>query len=142
MRTTLGLIALLLPVLVLAQQSSFTGTWLIDLRSSDERERSVECGMAIFELTQVGDVITGSHAFATPGCGRVNEGGPEAVKGKVTGASAVLVVTSARNGAVVEGKATLNGDQLQWQTLQEIKPGDPAGDSALILEKGTLHRER
>lgn len=140
MRIVLALIACLLPAVSAAQQPDFTGKWTIDLRTPEEQKRNLECGLAIFELVQTGDLITGDHSFATIGCGRQNEGGPKTVKGVVVGASAVLVVTSGRNGAVVMGKAVLDGDRMQWQTLQEIKPGKPEGDSPLILEKGTLRR--
>jgi hypothetical protein len=52
-----------------------------------------------------------------------------------------MVVTSGRNGAIVLGKATRTGDKLQWTTLEDIKPGEPAGDSPLILDKGSLKLE-
>lgn len=47
-----------------------------------------------------------------------------------------------RNGGIVMGKTTLVGDRLRWETLQEIKSGEPEGDSPLILGKGTLRREK
>ena len=40
--------------------------------------------------------------------------------------------------AIVMGKATRAGSALYWETLEEIKAGEPEGDSALILSKGTL----
>jgi len=124
-----------------AAETDFTGKWLIDLRSTAERERNAECGTASFELIQSGEKISGNHTFATSDCGRINEGGTDSVKGIVVGATAILVVTSGRNGAIVVGKATTNGNFLLWQTLEEIKRGQPEGDSPLILEKGRLTRE-
>lgn len=121
-----------------AKEENFTGTWVKDLRSKSERERGVECGMALFSLLQVGAKITGDHTFSTPGCGRLNEGGDGTVKGLVIGTSAVLVVTSGRNNAIVMGKATRKGNTLHWITLEEIKGGDPEDDSPLILGKGIL----
>jgi hypothetical protein len=51
------------------------------------------------------------------------------------------VVTSGRNGAVVMGTATLQGGALHWQTLEEIRAGEPEGDSPLILGEGVLTRK-
>ena len=80
--------------------------------------------------------------MATPRCGRVNEGGEGTVKGIVVGATSVLIVTSSRNGAMVLGTAKLHGDSLQWQVREEIKAGEPVGDSPLILGRGVLAREK
>lgn len=123
-----------------AEQALFTGTWTIDLRSTRERKQKEECGSATFDLKQKGDSIVGAHQMATVGCGRMNAGGEGTVKGIVIGRTAVLVVTSGRNGAVVLGRATLKGSALVWETLEDITPGDPPTDSPLILSSGTLQR--
>lgn len=125
-----------------AEEGKFDGTWSIDLRSNDERKRDVECGIATFELTQTENKITGNHVFSIPGCGRINEGGEGTVKGLIIEKTAVLVVTSGRNGAVVMGTATINRGSLFWQTLEEIRRGEPDGDSPLILGKGLLIRRK
>lgn len=119
---------------------SFSGNWLVDLRTTTERAQKLDCGTAEFNLTQTGDRVVGSHSMATVGCGRLNGGGAETVKGVVVSGIAVLVVTSGRNGAVVMGTGTLRGDELHWQTLDEIRPGEPEGDSPLILGRGVLTR--
>ena len=80
--------------------------------------------------------------MATPRCGRMNEGGEGTVKGIVVGRTAVLAVTSGRNGQVVLGTAQLRGASLHWQVTEEIKAGEPEGDSGLILQDGVLRRER
>ena len=116
----------------------FTGNWSLDVRSKSERKRGVECGVATFSLKQTGDKILGDHTFSTPGCGRLNEGGEGSVTGTAQGNTAVLLVTSGRNGAVVRGRATLQGHLLHWVTLDELKSGEPEYDSSLILGKGTL----
>ncbi|WCD77870.1 hypothetical protein [Pseudomonas sp. TUM22785] len=121
-----------------AAESSFTGSWYLDLRTPEQIQAKAECGGAGFELVQQGNTVTGTHYFATVNCGRINEGGE--VKGTVTGSEAVLYVTSGRNGAVVRGRATLQGEQLRWQTLEEIKEGVPEGDSGLVLGDGVLER--
>lgn len=125
-----------------AAEVDFTGNWSIDLRSTAERERGVECGSASFSLSQVGSKISGDHAFSTPGCGRLNEGGDGAVKGVVVGSTAVLVVTSGRNGAVVMGTAKRDKNLLHWNTEEEIRSGEPESDSPLILSKGVLALEK
>lgn len=125
-----------------AAEVDFTGHWSIDLRSKSERERGVECGSASFSLSQVGNKISGDHAFSTPGCGRLNEGAEGSVKGVVVGSTAVLVVTSGRNGAVVMGTAKKNGNFLHWSKEEEIWPGEPEGDSPLILSKEVLALEK
>lgn len=114
----------------------FAGTWVIDLRTPAERQRGAECGTAEFVLAQVGDDITGTHSMADSGCGRLNEGGP--VRGVVAGTTAVLVVTSGRNGAIVMGTAKLSKGKLQWRQVDEIRAGDSEADSPLILGRGSL----
>jgi hypothetical protein len=116
----------------------FTGAWTVDLRTPAEQQRGTECGAAEFVLTQTGEAITGTHSMATAGCGRLNEGGP--VKGVVVGNTAVLVVTSGRNGAIAMGTAKLSKGKLQWRLVEEISPGSPEGDSPLILGNGSLAR--
>jgi hypothetical protein len=118
----------------------FSGNWQIDLRTQAERANKVECGIATFELHQSGKKISGSHTFATPSCGRINDGGDGTVKGYVVGQTAFLVVTSGRNGAIVMGRADRVANSLRWLVLDEIKGGEPEGDSDLILSRGTLHR--
>lgn len=117
---------------------SFTGKWLIDLRSPAEKQQKRECGNAEFDLTQPQDTVSGIHSMASVDCGRLNEGGP--VKGVVVGDTAVLVVTSGRNGAVVLGRAKLVKGKLAWQTIEEVRSGEPEGDSGLILGHGLLTR--
>ena len=125
---------------VKTKEMTFSGTWEIDLRTPEERINKVECGVAAFKLHQSGRKISGNHWFATPSCGRMNEGGEGTVKGYVLGHTAFLVVTSARNGAIVMGRADRVGNSLRWLLLDDIKPGEPGGDSPLILTQGTLQR--
>ncbi|CAM8662569.1 hypothetical protein MCEMIEM13_01850 [Comamonadaceae bacterium] len=78
--------------------------------------------------------------MATVGCGRLNEGGEDTVSGVAHGNTAVLTVTSGRNGQVVRGTAKLEGSALHWKALKEIKAGEPEGASGLILGSGVLKR--
>ena len=136
-------LAIIVPLLSSsAAAPDFSGHWVVDLRTPIEREKNLECGSAGFDLIQQGSRIVGSHYFATVGCGRQNEGGDETVKGVVVNETAVLVVTSGRNGAVVMGTATLRSGSLHWQLLEDIRAGEPEGDSPLILGKGVLIREK
>lgn len=139
-KACLCLVVALLPCVSFADTPSFTGIWTIDLRSPEQKKQKLTCGSATFELTQTDTKITGNHYFATVQCGRMNEGGAGTVKGVVVGSTAVLVVTSGRNGAIVMGSAKLNRGALEWQTLEDIKDGEPPDDSPLILWKGTLLR--
>lgn len=125
----------------LAQQP-FSGEWEIDLRTPAQRKAGAECGTAHFALQQTGDQISGDHSMVTPGCGRLNEGGEATVEGVARGNSAILVVTSGRTGAVVRGRAIREGSSLRWTVLEELKPGEPEGDSGLILDHGVLHKVR
>jgi hypothetical protein len=129
------------PTIATSTETNFSGTWTIDLRTPAERISKAECGGATFTLKQTDDRIVGEHTFATVGCGRLNEGGEGTVKGVVVGSTAVLIVTSGRNGAVVFGVATIVGGRLKWDVLDEIKSGEPEGDSPLILQHGMLSRE-
>lgn len=140
-RLALGTIALLL-VAGRALASDFTGTWFIDLRTPAERERKAECGYADFTLVQTKERVEGSHSFGTADCGRMNEGGPGTVKGVVLDGKAILIVTSGRNGEMAMGIAIIEGNKLQWRVLRELRPGEPEGDSGLILWKGTLLRTK
>jgi hypothetical protein len=123
------------------KEDNFSGNWTIDLRSTAERKLKTDCGLATFQLSQTGKNIIGRHDFATPGCGRINEGFDGSVEGYVIGSTAVLTVTSGRNGAVFKGNASRVGRQLRWVVHTEIKPGEPEGD-ALVLHRGTLTRSK
>jgi hypothetical protein len=132
----------LIALLALASASSgavpdFSGEWDIALCYN---EKGQPCGSAHFSLLQYGTRICGDHTFYTAGAGRMNEGAPGSVRGTVQGDTAVLLVRSGRNGALVRGKATRVGNDLRWQTLEELEPGQPVGDG-LILGEGVLKRE-
>lgn len=123
-------------------EQPFTGMWEIDLRTTAEKRAGAECGKASFKLSQEGERVTGDHTMATVGCGRLNEGGEQSIQGVARGNTAILVVTSGRNGEVVRGQAIREGSRLRWQILEILKAGEPAGDSALILHHGMMSRIR
>lgn len=119
-----------------AAAADFTGEFTVSICPDG---KSKPCGGASLTLIQNGARICGDHSFATPGAGRINEGFPGSVRGTVIDQTAVLVITSGRNNAIVFGKALMVGRNLQWQTLEEIFEGSPSGD-ALIFAKGILER--
>lgn len=43
---------------------------------------------------------------------------------------------------MVLGRATRKGNALRWETLEQISPGNPEGDSPLILYNGLLRLEK
>ena len=135
------LLTLTLPAIATAA-GAFSGAWTVDLRTPAEIKRNAECGRATFQLLQEANKITGNHSMSTADCGRVNEGGEGTVQGVVIGATAVLVVTSGRNGEIIIGTATVAGRALRWRVREQIKAGEPEGDSALILSRGVLLKER
>lgn len=126
----------------IARAAPFDGTWTIDFRSVAQKKSNAECGSAVFVLKQNGNKITGDHQMATVGCGRLNEGGDATVRGTARGNNAELTVTSGRNGEVVRGRATIAGNSLRWNVTEQLTPGNPEGDSGLILSRGTLERGR
>jgi hypothetical protein len=121
-------------------QHPFTGEWEVDLRTPAQKRAGAECGTANFKLDQTVDKVTGDHSMAIVGCGRLNEGGEGTVEGIALGSTAILVVTSGRNGEVVRGRAVREGSSLRWEVLEQLKPGEPEGDSGLILGRGLLRR--
>jgi hypothetical protein len=128
----------MLPSMCIAASPEFSGTWSIDLRSEESRDRGEECGLAGFVLHQSGNEIRGKHYNSAVGCGRVNE--ESTVRGIVDGDSAVLVVESGRNGAVVMGTARLDAGHLVWHLVDYVSQGNPQGDD-LILGDGVLSRD-
>jgi len=140
MRSAIVATLLVFSGLVCAAPPEFSGDWVMDLRTPAEQTSQLECGGARFQLSQSGSRIVGSHDMVTVGCGRLNEGGDGTVRGVVVKDVAVLVVTSGRNGAVVMGTAQLRAGALHWETLEEIRPGEPQGDAPLILGRGVLQR--
>lgn len=140
MRRVMGLLTVLWVSALFAGMPDFSGKWTVDLRNTEDKRRGFACGEATFDLQQTGDRILGSHSFYPLDCGQINEGGEETVKGTVVGNVAVLVVTSGRNGAIVLGRARLEAGQLRWEMLEDVRPGEPSGDSPLILRRGDFHR--
>ncbi len=122
---------------VCAKDLPFTGEWEIDLLDRGARASGIECGNAGFRLRQSGQGVSGDHWQTSANCGRLNEGCEGSVVGSVRGRKAILTVTSCRNGQVVRGRATLEGRNLRWKVLKELKS---VPDEGLILQQGLLQR--
>lgn len=119
--------------------AGFNGTWSIDLRTDEEKKSNAECGTASFTLSQLdNNAIVGRHEFYPVGCGRINEG--SSIEGTAKGTTAILVITSGRNNAVVKGKAILKNGKLYWHILEELSEGEPPNDG-LILGDAVLEIE-
>lgn len=110
------------------------------MRTSEQKTRRAKYGEASFVLLQTGKKITGSHTMTTVDRDHINEGGQGTVNARVVGNHVLLGITSGRNGAVVKGVVTLKDERLYWKITEEIKAGEPEGDSPLILKKGILRR--
>src|SRR6185436_11652410 len=80
-----------------AQVPSFAGAWAEPLCAHGDRER---CGGFFLYIVQKGSRLCGDHFAATPGLGRLNEGGPRSIVGTVVGKTAVVSVTSGRDESV------------------------------------------
>lgn len=142
LRTLLAGAALLASCPVPAANQPFDGEWAVDLRTPAQKKAKADCGSASFMLRQAGNKVTGEHAMATAGCGRLNEGGERSVVGTARGNTAILLVTSGRNGQVVRGRAMRHGSTLRWQVLELVQAGEPEGDAGLILHRGVLQKVR
>lgn len=118
--------------------TDFSGQWHLDLC---DKSISDQCGGFTVYLVQRDKQICGDHFFATPGLGRLNEGAPRSIIGSAIGNIADIVITSGRNSAVFRIRAIKKGNVLNWKIIGEIKRGQE-GESALVLDKGKLKRER
>jgi len=118
--------------------TDFSGQWHLDLC---DKSVSDQCGGFTVYLVQSGNTICGDHFFATPGLGRINEGAPHSVTGLVRGNTADIIITSGRNGAELKVRAVVRDNLLNWEIVEEVKPGLEGG-SPLVLDKGKLRREK
>jgi hypothetical protein len=139
MKRAVVLVGIAMAPLIASAQSSgpFSGSWRLDLRSTEQRRANVDCGSASFMLKQEGSTVSGLYWYYSPGCGGLEEGAE--VHGVVVQATAVLTVTSTRSDDIVMGTATLRNGSLHWQSGPTVKQG---GGDANILSRGILKRER
>jgi hypothetical protein len=122
-----------------ADVAKFEGAWGVE-HCRPNRPKD-ECGGFYLYLVQRGIRICGDHFMATPGLGRLNEGGPRSVMGTVVGSTAIVEVTSGRDGTRYLARARRVNDKLEWKLLEELHKGG-AGDSPLVADKATLTRQK
>ena len=116
----------------------FEGAW--GIRMCAPNQKMEECGGFYLYLVQRNDRVCGDHYTATPGLGRLNEGGPRSVVGPVLGDVATLQVTSGRDGTRVRASARSVNDSIEWKVVEVLKEG--GGDSPLIVHGGFLTRQK
>ena len=121
------------PVLARANTGRFAGAWSVDWCPSDKNPDY--CGGFNLYLAQRGDHVYGTHTAATPGLGRLDEGDECSVDGIAKGNTALLTITSGRDGSVFRARATRIGPRLKWEML-ELKEG--SGNDAVIAEDEML----
>jgi len=117
-----------------AEAHLFSGAW--EVKWCDKNPK-IECGGFYLYLIQKGTRICGDHFAATPGLGRLNEGGPKSIIGTVVGSTAVVAITSGRDNTTYLAKAKRVGPALEWQLLETIKEGEKT-DSSLIAANARL----
>jgi hypothetical protein len=135
MKTFTGLCILFAALLFAgtAKAGEFDGTW--EYRKCFSKKEG-DCDSYYFSLVQKSDRLCGQHSGSSRELNQLNEGGP--VHGIVVGKTAVLTVTSGRNGEIVLGKANLIAKNLRWETVQRIY--EAKSDDALILDRGVLKK--
>ena len=117
----------------------FEGAWGIK-HCAPNRPKD-ECGGFYLYLVQRGSRLCGDHFMATPGLGRLNEGGPRSVIGTIVNSTAVVVITSGRDGTQYLAQARRVKNGLEWKLLEEFKSGG-GPDSPLVGDKATLTRQK
>ena len=131
MKTSLLLAAVLFgSIPAAAGNANFAGNWTSDTRPAEMRSRDDICGNVSLVLTQDGEDIHGAYYNAPVGCGRIEDGGQ--VHGVAIGNSAVLTITSARNGAVAIGVARISSGRLTWTLKEYATDGEPSGDDLIL----------
>jgi hypothetical protein len=117
-----------------ADTPSFQGSWAVPLCALGDPEK---CGGFELYLVQRGTRLCGDHFAATPGLGRLNEGAPRSVVGTVTGNTAVVAITSGRDGSILLARITRTSSGLRWKVAERVKEGEQA-ESPLIPFSASL----
>jgi len=131
---TLALALLFTGSALAADAPSFQGSWTVPLCALGDPEK---CGGFELYLVQRGTRLCGDHFAATPGLGRLNEGAPRSVAGTVLGKTAVVAITSGRDGSVLLARIERTAKGLSWKVIERVKEGEQA-DGALIPFSASL----
>ena len=122
-----------------ADTGAFAGAW--GVKHCMPGRPKDDCGGFYLYLIQRGTRICGDHFMATPGLGRLNEGGDRSVVGAVVGSAAIVEITSGRDGTRYLAQARRVKDKLEWKLLEELKKGD-GFDSPLVGHNLVLTRQK
>jgi hypothetical protein len=106
------------------QPVSFAGAWAEPMCAQGDREK---CGGFFLEIAQRGSHLCGEHFAATPGLGRLDEGEPRSVIGTVVGNTAVVSITSGRDGTEFFAHIRRVGSRLTWKVVERVREGDGTG---------------
>jgi hypothetical protein len=96
----------------------FSGTWSVQWCS--KTDLSLDCGGFNVSLVQRNESICGDFGGALVGLRQVDEG---TVIGSAVGDTAILVVESMRNQAILLVRAERSGDTMRWKVIDEVKRG-------------------
>lgn len=111
----------------------FDGAWAVEWCS--RTDPALDCGGFDIDLVQRGERICGEFGGALVGLRQVDEG---RIVGSAVGDTAILVVESTRNQAIVLVRAERRGERLHWKVVEEIKEG--SGDIDVIASDDVLER--
>ena len=124
------------PLMSRAASDRFSGDWSVQW--CDASDTQAECGGFFITLVQRGERLCGSYDGARVRVSQVDEGNPLAIRGVVTGKTAVLTIESQRSGAIYLVRAVARGDTLHWQVMDTVKPMER--DIDIIALDDTLSR--
>ena len=116
-----------------ATKPNFTGRWSV--KWCDRTNPTLDCGGFDVSLVQDGDRICGDFGGALVNLRQVDDG---SIVGTAVGETAVLAVESYRNGSIALVRATLQGSDLHWKQVDEVRRG--GADIAIIAADEVLAR--
>jgi hypothetical protein len=133
----LALLALVIGGARAADTPSFQGSWAVPLCALGDPEK---CGGFELYLVQRGTRLCGDHFAATPGLGRLNEGTPRSVVGTVLGKTAIVAITSGRDGSILLAQIHRTTQGLRWTVVERVKKGEQAEDPLIPFSASLVLR--
>lgn len=117
-----------------AEGAAFGGRWKMEW--CDGARPDLDCGGFSATLVQDGERLCGDYGSALINLRQVDEG---RIVGTIVGNTAVLAVTSHRNGTIVLVRAQRRGNALHWREVDNIRSG--GSDIAVIATDDVLVRD-